>query len=78
MIAALSEAGLILDEPRYPEAARQAAAFIRDKLRDAGGNAMLDLALKEGVEVTERNFKDKKTVTRSDAAELLSGLAEKR
>jgi len=42
---------------------------------EASGNALLGLAMKAGVPVTEKNFRDKKRVERRFAAELLAGLA---
>ena len=40
MIAALSKAGLVLGEPGYLEAAKEAAAFLREKLTDADGRLL--------------------------------------
>ena len=37
MIAAMSRAGLVLDEPRYREAAERAAAFLQQGLMEEGG-----------------------------------------
>ena len=43
-------------------------------IKDASGNALLDLAMKKGVSVDEGGFKDRPTVKREDAVELLAGL----
>jgi len=40
MIAALARAGLLLDEPRYLEAARRAAAFLEKNLKDSNGRLL--------------------------------------
>ena len=40
MIAALARAGLLFDEPRYLQAARRAAVFLRDNLRDERGRLL--------------------------------------
>ena len=54
-------------------AAAQSAGF---KLRDASGNALLDVAMARGVDVDERCFKDRAAVTRGDAVSLLAGLVK--
>lgn len=43
-------------------------------IKDASGNALLDLAMKKGVSVDEGGFKDRPSVKREDAVELLAGL----
>lgn len=45
-------------------------------LEDASGKALLDLALRRGLDVDEAGFKDKKAVKREDAVQLLAALAE--
>ncbi|MGN1002659.1 MAG: thioredoxin domain-containing protein, partial [Oscillospiraceae bacterium] len=40
MLAALARAGLLLDEPRYQEAAERAAGFIREHLKDGEGRLL--------------------------------------
>ena len=61
-----------------PMNAKQLAALAANsldfRLKDASGNALLDLAAKKGVAVEESRLKDKKTVSRGDAAELLAGM----
>ncbi len=43
-------------------------------IKDASGNALLELAMEKGVSVDERSFRDKPRVKREDAVELLAGL----
>jgi hypothetical protein len=40
MISALAEAGAVLDEPRYLDAARDCAAFVLGSMRDPGGRLL--------------------------------------
>lgn len=40
MIAALAQAGLVLDEPRYIKAGERAAAFVRDRMTDERGGLL--------------------------------------
>ena len=58
----------------FRELAALAEEGLGFSLNSASGNALLDLALKAGVQVDEGNFKDKKTVRRADAVELLAGM----
>ncbi len=44
MIAALADAGAVLGEPRYTEAARAGAEFILDRLRDRNGRLLRSFA----------------------------------
>ena len=48
------------------------------KVKSVTGNALLDLAASEGIQVNEKAFKDKQEVLREDAAELIAGLVQKR
>lgn len=54
-------------------AAAQSVGF---QLRDASGNALLDVAMAQGVDVDERCFKDRAAVTRETAVSLLAGLVK--
>lgn len=54
--------------------ARTAARY---PIKSVTGNALLDLAVAEGIEVDEAAFQDKPEVRREDAAALLAGLAQK-
>lgn len=54
--------------------ARTAARY---PIKSVTGNALLDLAAAEGIEVDEAAFQDKPEVRREDAAALLAGLAQK-
>ena len=55
---------------------RQAKADLGVDLKDASGNNLLNLALAKGIPVNESAFKDKPSVTRADAAELLAGMVK--
>ncbi len=58
------------------ELARLAAQSADFSLRDASGNALLDLAMAKGIEIDESALRDQKTVKREDAMELLAGLVK--
>ena len=45
--------------------------------KNASGNALLDIAMKKGVNIDETKLKDKKTISRLNAAELIWALSEK-
>lgn len=56
--------------------AQLAAQSVDFSLRDASGNALLDLAMARGVDVDEKKLKDRAAVTREDAAALLAGMVK--
>lgn len=54
-----------------------AQAAARYPIQSVTGNALLDLAAAEGIEVDEAAFRDKPEVRREDAAPLIAGLVKK-
>lgn len=62
---------------RYGGENRTAKAAAEYQLKDVTGNALLDLAAAEGIEINEKGFKDKQEVCREDAVQLIAGLVQK-
>lgn len=54
-----------------------AKAAAKYRIKSVTGNALLDLAASEGIEVDENEFKDKPEVCREAAVQLIAGLAQK-
>ncbi len=49
----------------------------RYKISSVTGNALLDLAASEEIDLDEKEFKDKREVRRENAITLIAGLAQK-
>ena len=60
----------------FRELAAVAAQQADFRLKDASGNAMLDLALARGIAVDESRFKDQSAVKREDAVQLIAGFVK--
>lgn len=54
-----------------------AKAAAKYKIRSVTGNALLDLAASEGIDIDEKGYKDKREVCREDAVALIAGLVQR-